>query len=118
MNVNIEDVQVLVPIALAANLCDVNVGVLASQERQGGATCEATAESIGTPGNGSGGAPTNQQGLVNVNIADVDVLIPIGIAANVCDVNAAILAEQIRQGGASCIATADAIASPGSGGPA
>ena len=46
------------------------------------------------------------------------MLVPIGIAANGCDVNAAILAEQIGQGGASCTATADAIASPGSGGPA
>jgi len=118
VNVNIEDVQVLVPIALAANLCDVNVGVLARQERRGGAECTATAESIATPGNGSGGGPTNQQGLVNVNISDVDVLVPIGIAANVCDVNAAILAEQIRQGGAECTATAESLASPGSGGGA
>ncbi len=117
VNVNISDVEVLVPIGVAANLCDINVGVLATQERLGGASCDATAETIATPGNGGGGGgPVNQEGLVNVNISDVDMLVPIGIAANVCDVNVGILAEQVRQGGAECTADADSIASPGSGG--
>ena len=59
----------------------------------------------------------NQDGLVNVNVAnvlseiDVDlqevisnntVQVPIGIAANVCDVSANVLAEQAKEGGASC----------------
>ena len=40
--VDIEEVQVSVgaALALAANLCDVNVNVLATQLRDGGATCQ------------------------------------------------------------------------------
>jgi hypothetical protein len=47
-------------------------------------------------------------------------LAPISVAANVCDVNAAVLAEQVRQGGAQCTATADSLATrgPGPGGGA
>ena len=40
-----------------------------------------------------------QRGLVNVNIGDVTIQLPVGIAANVCDVNAAILAAAIADTG-------------------
>jgi hypothetical protein len=60
-----------------------------------------------------------QEGLVNVNVSDirveladlidvqenqipVTVQVPIGVAANVCDVNANVLAEQARNGTANC----------------
>ncbi len=70
-----------------------------------------------------GGAPAQAQvvggGLVVVNISDViddialdlnvnvsqipiTVQAPIGVAANVCDVNANVLAAQRRDGGATC----------------
>ena len=108
VNVNIEDVTIQVPIAIAANLCDINVNVLAQQERNGGAECTATATSIATPGTGgNGGGPTMQEGLVNVNLEDITVQLPLSVAANVCDVNINILAEQLRQGGATCDADAD-----------
>jgi hypothetical protein len=60
--------------------------------------------------------PVITGGLVTVTIVDaVDinnntVQLPIGIAANVCDVNANVLAIQQRNGGARCVATADAVA--------
>lgn len=38
-------------------------------------------------------AQPRQEGLVNVLIEDVVVQVPIGVAANVCDVNVAVLAE-------------------------
>lgn len=38
-------------------------------------------------------APVFTGGLVNVNIEDVNVQIPIGVAANVCGVTVAVLAE-------------------------
>jgi hypothetical protein len=38
-------------------------------------------------------AQPRQEGLVNVNIEDVNVQIPIGVAANVCGVTVAVLAE-------------------------
>jgi hypothetical protein len=56
----------------------------------------------------------NQDGLVNVNISDNEILeelnlnapitvqAPIGVAANVCEVNANVLAEQERGAGAEC----------------
>ena len=55
-----------------------------------------------------------QEGLVNVNVSDNEILeelnlsapitvqAPIGVAANVCEVNANVLAEQARSGAATC----------------
>lgn len=49
-----------------------------------------------------------QRGLVNVNIGDVTIQLPIGVAANVCDVNAAVLAAAIVDtGSAECNAAVD-----------
>ena len=61
-------------------------------------------------------APVVTGGLVNVTIVDaVDVnnntvQLPIGIAANVCDVNVAVLVQDFQDGAANCEATADAVA--------
>jgi hypothetical protein len=120
VNVNIQDVEVLVPVSVAANICDVNVGILARQERQGGAECEATAESIASPGASDGGGPVSQEGLVNVNVQGLTVFVPVSIAANVCDINVGVLAEQLREGGANCDTTASSLATrgPGPGGGA
>jgi hypothetical protein len=55
-----------------------------------------------------------QEGLVNVNVSNNEILeelnlsapitvqAPIGVAANVCEVNANVLAEQMRNGAATC----------------
>ncbi len=113
MNVLVEDVTVQVPISVAANICDVNVGVLAriqDQARQ----CEATADSAASAG-ASGGPPARQEGLVNVLLDDVVVQVPVAIAANVCDLNVAVLAE-VADDAAACEATADSLASKGGGG--
>lgn len=110
VNVQIGDITVLAPIGVAANLCDVNANVLALQERTGGARCTATAETIASPGpgHGNGDGDGHQAGnsLVNVQIGDITVKLPIAIAANVCDVNVNVLALQLRTGGASCVAKA------------
>jgi hypothetical protein len=112
VNVAVEDVIVQVPVAVAANVCDVNVAVLA-EVADDAAACEATAESTATAGPRSGG-PVNQSGLVNVLIQDVLVQVPVSVAANVCDVNVAVLAQLDDQAEA-CDATAAAAAQPGSG---
>jgi hypothetical protein len=41
---------------------------------------------------------------LNLNVSQIPVTVqaPIGVAANVCDVNANVLAEQARAGGAEC----------------
>ena len=44
-------------------------------------------------------AQNRQEGLVNVAIEDVTVQLPIAVAANVCDLNVAILAEIADEGG-------------------
>jgi hypothetical protein len=107
VNVQVSDVTIAAPIALAANLCDISVNVLARQVGLGDTECTATAESIATPGTGGNGGG-NQAGnsLVNVQIDDLTVLLPIAIAANVCDVNVNILAAQLLAGTPTCEADA------------
>lgn len=111
VNVNVSDVSVQLPVAVAANVCDTNVNVLTRQFRDGGAECDSDATSdavIEWPRNRGNG--TQQEGLVNVNVSDVIVQVPIGIAANICDTNANVLAEQVRDGGAQCDAETTPIA--------
>ena len=109
VNVQVGDITVLVPVAVAANLCDLDVDVLAQQLDAGDTSCDADAESIATPGNGGGsGGGGNQAGdsLVNVQIGDITALIPIAVAANVCDVAVNVLARQLSTGDATCDAVA------------
>ena len=112
INLAVTNVNVQVPVAVAANICDVNINVLAEQERSGGARCDATADSLasGGPGDqdGTSGPGGTQDGLVNVFISGVNIQVPIAVAANVCDVNVNVLAEQLREGGAQCDSDADA----------
>ena len=109
VNVNVSGVRIQVPISVAANICDVNVNVLARQ-LDAPAECEANAESDAVSA-GIEGPPPEQNGLVNVNISDVIVQLPITVAANVCDVNVNVLASQIDRP-AECDADADADARP------
>lgn len=114
VNVNVSGVDVQLPIAVAANICDTNVNILAVQLRHGGATCDATAESeavFPNDENGNSTAPPAQAGLVNVNISDVTIQVPLAVAANLCDTNINALALQFRTGGATCDATAGSSAS-------
>jgi hypothetical protein len=108
VNVNLTGVTVSVPIALAANVCDVNVAVLVDQLNDAPADCEASATPTSTVETEDGG-PVEQRGLVNVNITDLNVSVPIGIAANVCDVNAGVLVGELRDSPADCRSTADAV---------
>ena len=107
VNVQVSDVTIAVPISVAANICDVNVNVLAGQLDAGDATCTATAESIATPDGGGVGGNRAGDSLVNVQVDDLTVLLPIAVAANVCDVNVNVLAEQLRLGEAACDAAAN-----------
>jgi hypothetical protein len=114
INVNVEDLILQLPIAAAANVCDVDVVVLATEILLNDATtCTADAGAEGitdAPAGGGGGPPTRQEGLVNVNVEDNTILVPIAIAANVCDVTVAILATDLEDGSATCdaLATSDA----------
>jgi len=110
VNVNLTGTTVQIPIALAANICDVNVAVLVGQLNDGSAPCEASADPTAEVATDDGG-PVSQRGLVNVNVTNLVVQVPIGIAANVCDVNVGVLINDLRDSAATCQATgvADAI---------
>ena len=109
VNLNLENITVQVPIGVAANVCDVNVAVLANLVDTGTTgTCTAVADStarnvtVGAPASGT----TTQSGLVNVNLSNVTVQVPVAAAVNICDVNAAVLAALSDVAGASCDAKA------------
>lgn len=95
VNINVEDNVVQVPIAIAANICDVTVAVLATDLEDGSATCRALALSGATVTPSGPGGPTRQDGLINVNLSDNTVQIPVAAAANVCDVDVLVLATEI-----------------------
>jgi len=62
-------------------------------------------------------ASTGQSGLVNVAVTNNTVQIPLGVAANVCGVTAAVLSQQIDTGNVQCTAISNATAwSQGTGG--
>jgi len=66
VNVNLQGIDIVVPVAVAANICDVSVNALASQIGAGETACTTTADAgaVFGPGGSSGG--TQQRGLVNV----------------------------------------------------
>jgi hypothetical protein len=96
VNVNVSDNTIQVPIAIAANICDVSVIALSSGIADtGSAECTAmstsTAEATVTPGTGA----ASQTGLINVNLENNTIQVPIAAAANICDVDVVILASAI-----------------------
>jgi hypothetical protein len=105
VNLNLTDVTVQLPIGLAANLCDVEVAVLVDELSDGSAPCNASSNPEAVVATEDGG-PVSQEGLVNVNVTDVVVQAPIGIAANVCDINVAVLVDRLLDEASPCDATA------------
>ena len=128
INVNLQRValqvplSVAVPISVAANVCDVSI---LSLRESGDTTCTAESTSralsqavanamLGTDTGGNGGGPQNEQsGLINVNVQDValqvpvSVALPISAAANVCDVSVVVLVGLALDDAAECDATAN-----------
>ena len=110
VNINVEDNIVQVPIGIAANVCDVNAAVLAALVDADETDCESDAVALAgatiTDGGNTGGG-TVQNGLVNVNLEDNAVQVPIAAAANICDVNLAVLIAFIADvGETTCTAQA------------
>ena len=73
-------------------------------------TCDALATSDATvtePANNS--RATRQNGLINVNIEGLFLLVPIAVGANICDVDVVVLASEILLNDATiCTASAGA----------
>ena len=61
-------------------------------------------------------AQVDQDGLVNVNVQNTAIQVPVSVAANLCDINVGVLARQLRLGDTECRADATSLASHGTGG--
>jgi hypothetical protein len=103
VNLNLEGNTVQVPLAVAANVCDLDVAVLVGRlVDTGTSTCDAEALSDATITSAqAGGGNTRQDGLINVNVEDNIIQIPIAVAANICDVDVAILVGAILENNAT-----------------
>jgi hypothetical protein len=104
VNVDLTGNTVQVPVAVAATICGVQANVIATDNFGGNALCTSTSRSTANGGGGGGGGNTDQSGLVNVAITNNTVQIPIGIAADVCGVQANVLAAGNFGGNAVCTA--------------
>ena len=105
VNVDLSGNTVQVPVAVAANICGVQANVLAVGNFGGNAVCESASRSDANDGGGGDGGGTNQDGLINVAITDNTIQVPIGIAANVCGVQANVIAANNFGGNAVCDST-------------
>lgn len=101
VNVAADDVNVQIPIAAAANICGVGVNVLATAANLGDVDCTADGVALANNDNGGSG-PVHQQGLVNVALTDVNVQVPVTVAANVCGVAVGVLAQAANLGDVTC----------------
>ena len=99
VNLAITDNTVQLPIAIAANVCGVSVNALAQQFSQTNTTtCRSGAVSLANAGGGGGGGGgAQQQGLINVDISNNTVQVPITVAANICGVSVNLLVQQFEQ---------------------
>jgi len=109
VNVSLTDTTVQVPVAVAANICNVNANVIATGAFDGSDQCDAASKSKATDHGGSGGS-TKQSGLINVSLTDTTVQVPIGIAANICNVNANVISSLTFDANDKCTAVTDATA--------
>jgi hypothetical protein len=110
INVALTDTTVQVPVAVAANVCGVGVGVLSAALVQGPVDCSALGSAEAVTVDDSGNDNTRQRGLVNVSATNTTVQIPVGIAANVCGVAASVLAGPNIQFPVQCTAEGVSIA--------
>ena len=107
VNISATNTTIQVPVAVAANICNVNIAVLAGQQTGPGVPCTALSTATTGPVTVGGPAgPTTQTGLVNVSLTNTTVQVPIAAAINLCGVNAAVLAVQEILGGGSSSCTA------------
>src|SRR4051794_40793259 len=103
VNVDLTGNTIQVPIGVAANVCDVTVAALSTNTFGGDSVCTAASRPSANAGGGGGGGGV-QRGLVNVSVTDNTVQVPIGIAANVCDVTVAALSTGTFTGNDRCSA--------------
>lgn len=104
VNVDLSNNVIQVPIGVAANVCNVTVAALSTNTFGGDSVCTAVSRPSARSGGGGGGGGGVQRGLVNVSVTDNTIQVPIGIAANVCDVTVAVLSTGTFTGPGPCTA--------------
>ena len=104
VNVSLTNTNVQVPIGVAADVCNVAANVLATSTFGGNGTCSAASRATADNGGGGGGGNTHQSGLVNVSLTDTNIQVPVGVAANVCDVAVNVIAANTFGGNGTCTA--------------
>jgi hypothetical protein len=111
VNVSLTNTTIQVPVAVAANICNVTANVIAANNfTPNGSPCTATSTPSASGGGGGGGGSTSQTGLVNVSLTNTTVQIPVGVAANVCNVTANVIASgNFTPNGSPC----EAVSRPG-----
>jgi hypothetical protein len=109
VNVSLTNTTIQVPVGVAANVCNVSVNVLTSLVGNQAAPCTALADPTATASQPQAGS-TRQSGLINISATNTTVQLPVGIAANVCNVAVNALATQLVNGAAACNATATPVA--------
>src|SRR4051812_9510707 len=102
VNVDLSNNNVQVPVAVAATICGVQANVIASNNFAGNALCTSASRSTATGGGGGGGGGAPQSGLINVAITGNNVQVPIGIAADICGVQANVIATGNFGGNTTC----------------
>ena len=110
VNVAVVDNTVQIPVGIAANVCDVAVNILATATVTSPADCTAVAPATAFSTGGGGGGGGSQSGLVNLWVSNNTIQVPIGIAANICDVAVNVLAQGTATGPAECDAVGNATA--------
>jgi hypothetical protein len=103
VNINIDDVTAQVPVAAAANICSLSVLVLVQKLLLGGSNCKSGAIALAKDNDGHGGW-VDQDGLINVNLTNVDAQVPIAVAANICGTTVDVLASGLLHGPVDCSA--------------
>jgi len=111
VNLNVDNVTVQIPVAVAADICGVSVDVLANGIVQGPVDCDSGAIALADD-DGEPSDPVDQDGLINVNITNVDVQVPVTVAANVCGLTVNVLAAALLAGPVTCDANGSATVSP------
>jgi hypothetical protein len=98
--------QVAIPVGVAAQVCGVDANIIAEQREEALTSCTIDQQTVDANQSlrsfvdtgGQGGGQGNQEGLVNVNCVvcgtNAQVAIPIGVAAQVCGVDANVIAQQ------------------------
>ncbi len=109
VNISVDGNTVQVPIGIAANVCDVDANVLAKQKGSSDTVCDISQETAAENGigpDGKGGKNKkdggDQEGLVNVSVDGNTVQVPVGVAANVCDLNVNALSNQVGKDKTVC----------------